>query len=110
MTTKVCLKDDPSIGDELKSDIIQKLDSFHCFYHKEWWCHRMTYYHFRRCHGCPNGASLLVMAIGIIVSVFKNSIVITILSAVGTVIKGWNNFKKFSLKVDICQNLHSRPT
>ena len=46
----------------------------------------------------------MVMAIRMIVgSVFKNSIVVTIWSAVGTVIKGWNDFQKFSLKVDMSQ-------
>ena len=33
----------------------------------------------------------------------------TILTAVGMVIKGWNDFKKFSIKV-VCRDLLSRPT
>ena len=42
------------------------------------------------------------MAVGMIVgSVFENSIIVTILSALGSVIKGWNDFKKFALKVDM---------
>ena len=62
------------------------------------------YFHFRRCHGLLNGASLLIMAIGMIVgSVFEKSLIVTTLSALGTVIKGWNDFKKYALKVDMSQ-------
>ena len=62
------------------------------------------YFHFRHCHGLLNGASLLIMAIGIIVgSVFEKSLIVTALSALGTVIKGWNDFKKYALKVDMSQ-------
>lgn len=98
MPLQVCMTEDPSIEGEL----LQKLDSLYCFYHKQWWCHRRMYYHFRRCHGLLNGASILIMAVGMIVGpVFENSIIVTILSAVGSVIKGWNDFKKFSLKMDM---------
>ena len=62
------------------------------------------YDHFRCCHGLLNGASLLIMAIGMIVGcVFEKSLIVTILSALGTVIKGWNDFKKYALKVDMSQ-------
>ena len=87
MATKVCLTEDPSIGGEL----LQKLDSLYYFHHKQWWSHRRMYYHLRHCHGFLNRASLLVMVVGMIEgSVFVNSTIVTILSAVGTVIKGWN--------------------
>ena len=94
----VYLTEEPAVEGEL----LQKLDGLYCFYHKQWWCHRQMYYHFRRCHGLLNGASILIMAVGMIVgSVFENSIIVTILSALGSVIKGWNDFKKFALKVDM---------
>ena len=100
MSEKVCLTEEPSVEGEL----LQKLDALYCFYHKQWWCHRRMYFHFRRCHGLLNGASLLIMAIGMIVgSVFEKSLIVTALSALGTVIKGWNDFKKYALKVDMSQ-------
>ena len=79
MATPVSLFDDPSMGHhELKPDILQKLYSLYNFYHKQWWCHRMMYYHFKRCHGFLNSASLF-MAVGMIVgSVFKTSIIVTV--------------------------------
>ena len=104
MPTRVYLTDDPSTADEISLDLLQKLDSLYSHYHKQWWCHRRLYYYYKRCHGCLNGSSLFVMAVGMIAgSVFKNSIIVTILSAVGTVIKGWNDFKKFTLKVDMAK-------
>ena len=83
--------EDLCVGEALKLDHFKQLDLLYCFYHKQWWCHRLMYHHFRRCNGLLKGASLLVMAIGMIMgSVFQNSIIVTILLAVGTVIKGWN--------------------
>ena len=61
------------------------------------------FYHFKCCHALLNGLASLVMAAGLIVgSVLENSIVVAGLAAMGTVVKGWNDFKKFSLKVDMC--------
>ena len=43
------------------------------------------------------------MAKGIVVqSILGNSLLIACLSATGSVIKGWNDFKKFSFKIDMC--------
>ena len=82
-------------GRDLETRPASKIRFVVLFYHKKWWCHRSMYYYFRRCHTLLNGASLLVMAIGMIVgSVFLNSIIVTILSAVGTVIKGWNDIQR----------------
>ena len=36
-------------------------------------------------------------------SIFENKIVVSCLAAWGSVIKGWNDFKKFPIKVDMCQ-------
>ena len=55
------------------------------------------FYHFQRCHALLNGLALLVMAAGLIAgSVLENNIVVACLAAVGTVVKGWKDFKKFS--------------
>lgn len=85
-------------------EVMYKLDGLFAFYHKQWWCHRQMFYHFKWCHGLLNALALLIVAAGIVVgSVLENSIVIACLSAAGTVIKGWNDFKKFSFKVDMCR-------
>ena len=89
---------------QLKPELLQHLDSLFAFYHRQWWCHRQMFYHFKRCHALLNGLALLVMAAGLIAgSVLENSMVVACLAAVGTVVKGWNDFKKFSLKVDMCR-------
>ena len=89
---------------QLKPELLQHLHSLFAFYHRQWRCHRQMLYHFKRCHSLLNGLALLVMAAGLIAgSVLENSIVVACLAAVGTVVKGWNDFKKFSLKVDMCR-------
>ena len=51
-----------------------------------------------------NGLALLVVAAGMIAgSIFENTIVISCLALWGSGIKGWNDFKKFPIKVDMCQ-------
>ena len=87
----------------LKPEVLQQRDSLFAFYHRQWWCHRQMFYHFKRCHALLNGLALLVMASGMIVGpVLENSILVACLAAAGTVVKGWNDFKKFSFKVDTC--------
>ena len=52
----------------------------------------------------PNALALLVMAAGVVVgSVHENSFVVVGLTAFGTVVKGWNYFKKFAFKVGMCR-------
>ena len=51
-----------------------------------------------------NALALIIVAAGIAVgSVLENSVLIACLTAAGTVIKGWNDFKKFSFKIDMCR-------
>ena len=60
--------------------------------------------HFKRCHGFFNGLALLVMAAGVVVeALWENSFVVLGLTAFGTVVKDWNDFKIFSFKVDTCR-------
>ena len=61
-------------------------------------------YYFKWCHSFLNGLALLVMATGVVVgAVRENSFVVVGLTAFGTMVKGWNDFKKFSFKVDMCR-------
>ena len=86
----------------VNKDLLYRLDGLFSFYHRQWWCHRQMFYHFKWCHGCLNALALITVAAGIVVgSVLENSLLIACLSAAGTVIKGWNDFKKFSFKIDM---------
>ena len=88
----------------VNSDLLHRLDGLFAFYHRQWWCHCQMFYHFKRCHGFLNGLALLVMAAGMVVgAVWKNTFAVVALTAFGTVVKGWNDFKKFSFKVDMCR-------
>ena len=88
----------------VNSDLLHRLDGLFAFYHRQWWCHRQMFYHFKRCHGFLNGLALLVMATGMVAgAVWENSFAVVGLTAFGTAVKGWNDFKKFSFKVDMCR-------
>ena len=88
----------------LKPDTLHTLDSLYAFYHRQWWCYSRMYRVFKLRQALLNGAALLVVAAGMIAgSICENSIVVTCLAAGGTVLKGWNDFKKFPIKVDRCQ-------
>ena len=88
----------------LKSDVLHTLDSLYAFYHRQWWCYSQMYRDFKLCHALLNGVALLVVEAGMIAgSIFENTIVVSCLAAWGTVLKGWNDFKKFPINVDRCQ-------
>ena len=77
-------------------------DSLYAFYHRQWWCYSHMYHSFKVCQALLNG--LLVVAAGMIAgSIFENTIMVSCLAAWGSVIKGWNDFKKFPIKADMCQ-------
>lgn len=62
------------------------------------------FYQYKWCHGLLNGLALLLKAASVIVgAVRENSFVVVGLTAFGTVIKEWNELKKFSFKVDMCR-------
>ena len=87
----------------LKPDVLHTLDSLYAFYHRQWWCYSHMY-PFKLRQALLNGAALLAVAVGMIAgSICENSIMVTCLAAWGTVLKGWNHFKKFPIKVDRCQ-------
>ena len=56
--------------------------------------------HFKFCNALFNGLALLLMAAGMIASlILENSTLVACLAAVGTVVKGWNDFKQYPFKV-----------
>ena len=91
-------------GLSLKPNVLRTLDSLYAFYHRQWWCYSQMYRLFKLRQTLLNGVALLVLAAGMIAgSICENSIVVTCLAAWGTVLKGWNDFKKFPIQVDRCQ-------
>ena len=62
------------------------------------------FYHFKHRHGLLNGLALLIMALSVVVgAVWEDSLVMIGLTAFGTVVKGWNEFKNFCTKMDMCR-------
>ena len=84
--------------------LLERLDSQFAFYHRHWWCHRRLFYRWKRLHAWSNGLALLIMAAGLIVGpVLKNTVLVACLAAAGTLVKGWNEFKKWGLKMQMSQ-------
>ena len=93
-----------SSNTSMEPELLHKLEGLFAFYHRQWWCHRQMFYHFKWCHASLNALALFVVAAGIIAgSITENSIIVACLTSAGTVVKGWNDFKKFSFKVDMCR-------
>ena len=77
------------------------MDSLYAFYHKRW-CYRKMLNHFKFYNALFNGMALVLMAPGIVVGpILENSMLVACLAAVGTMVRGWNDFKKHSFKVDM---------
>ena len=89
-----------SHGEKFKPELLQRMDSLYAFYHKQWWCYRKMLNHFKFVNALFNGLALLLMAAGVIVGpLLENSTLVACLAAVGTVVKGWNDFKQYRFKV-----------
>ena len=85
-------------------DEYQQLNSLHATYHKQWWCRLQMFYYFKRYHTILNVLTLLVLAASLVVgTVWKDSYAVVALTATATFIKGWSDFKKYSLKMDMCR-------
>ena len=85
---------------KLKPEVLQCMDSLYAFYHKQWWCYRKMLNHFKFVNALFNGLALLLMAAGMIAGpLLENSTLVACLAAVGTVVKGWNDFKQYRFKV-----------
>ena len=87
---------------KFKREVLQRMDSLYAFYRKQWWCYRKILNHFKFYNALINGMALLRMAAGMITGPsLENSTLVACLSAVGTVVKGWNDLKKYGFKVDM---------
>ena len=87
-------------GIPLPPEFFQRMDSLYAFYHQQWWCYRKMLNHFKCCHALYNGMALLLMAAGMIAGpLLDNSTLVACLAAVGTVVKGWADFKQYRFKV-----------
>ena len=87
---------------KFKPELLQRMDSFYAFYHKQWWCYRKMLNHFKFYNALFNGLALLLMAAGMIAGpILENSTLVACLAAVSTIVKGWNDFKKYQFKVDM---------
>ena len=89
---------------QFKPELLQRMDSLFAFYNKQWWCHRKLLNNYKFYNALFNGLALLLMATGMIVGpIWNNHTLVACLTAVDTVVKGWSEFKKFSVKVGMCQ-------
>lgn len=87
---------------KLEPGLLTKLDALYAFYHKQWWCYTYMYRVFKCRHALLNGMILLILATGMVVgSVYEKTVVVTVITAVGTLVKGWMEFKKLSVKIDM---------
>jgi len=81
-------------------ELLQRMDSLYAFYHQQWWCYRKMLNHFKCVNALFNGMALLLMAAGMIAGpLLDNSTLVACLAAVGTVVKGTNDFKQYRFKV-----------
>ena len=91
-------------ADKLDPDLLLRLDGLYSYYHRQWWVRRQMFYRFKWYHGVLNGLALLVMAMSVVVgAIWEDSLVMIGLTAFGTVVKGWNEFKNFCTKMDMCR-------
>ena len=91
-------------ADKIDPEFLHRMDGLYAYYHRQWWYRRQMFYHFKHSHGFLNGLALLVMALSVVVgAVWEDSLVMIGLTAFGTVVKGWNEFKNFSTKMDMCR-------
>ena len=81
-------------------ELLQRMDSLYAFYHQQWWCYRKMLNHYKCINALFNGMALLLMAADMIAGpLLENSTLVACLAAVGTVVKGWNDFKQYRFKV-----------
>ena len=77
-----------------------RLKTLFVFYHRQWWTYKQRWSHFKWIYTVLNALALLLVATGMIVGpIIKNSILVAVLSAVGTFLKGWNEFKEYRHKL-----------
>ena len=88
-----------------KIPVVEKGDllaSLYKQYHRLWWCHLQHYRHFKCKATLFNALALLLAAVGMITAeVFARVEIVVILTALATLLKGWTDFKRFGLKMDM---------
>lgn len=80
------------------------LNALHSEFHKKMWYYQKMYLRFKRLNAIFNAVALLFIAVGIVVgSVCQESLIMAILTALSTTIKGWMDFRKLPIKMDACR-------
>ena len=106
MSTRVTLLNGTygKYAEALDPGSLHRLDGLFAYYHRQWWYRRQMFYRYKWYHGLLNGLALLTVAISVVVgAVWNDSFVMIGLTAFGTVVKGWNEFKNFAIKMDMCR-------
>lgn len=89
---------------QLKPEHLPTLDVLHSVFHKKMWYYQKMYLRFKRLNTFFNALALLFIAVGIVASsVWQESLIMTILTALSTTIKGWMDFRKLPVKMDACR-------
>ena len=84
------------------------MNQVYTYHHRQWWCHRQMFFRFKRINTILNILSLLITSLGLIIGpVLQNVLLTAILAAVGMFIKGWNDFKRYSIKMDMSKFAYS---
>ena len=89
---------------ELDSRLLSTFDTLHTEFHRKMWYHQKLYLKFKRLNAIFNALALLCIAAGIVISsVYGEGVVMVVLTAFSTLIKGWMDFKKLPVKMDMCR-------
>ena len=84
------------------------MNQVYTHHHRQWWCHRQMFFRFKRIYTLLNIFSLLITSLGLIIGpVLQNVLLTSILAVVGMFIKGWNDFKRYSIKMDMSKFAYS---
>lgn len=84
------------------------MNAVYTHHHRQWWSHRQMFFRFKRIYTILNILSLLITSLGLIIGpVLQNVVLTSILAAVGMFIKGWNDFKRYSIKMDMSKFAYS---
>ena len=83
----------------MEPELVRRLNVLYGFYHRQWWCYRQRWNQFKLYHTLLNALALFLVATGMIVGPVLKSVLVACLAAVGTFVKGWNDFKQYRFKL-----------
>lgn len=87
---------------QIEPELLQRLDSLYAYYHKLWWSYKYMLNHYKVANSVLNGIALLLVALGMVIGpILENPLLVACLAAVGTLVKGWNDFKQFRFKEEM---------